>query len=169
MNQETFKTSVFVHKDKLYRFARRILISDDEAFDVVQEILMKLWEKRDSLIEVDNIEAYAMRMVNYECINRLRKFDVRENYKNTTQINLSIQEEQQEIKPIILNLINQLPEKQRKVMHLKDVEELEIKEIAEILEMEENAIRVNLMRARQKVREQLEVFFENEERAIYYK
>ena len=54
-------------------------------------------------------------------------------------------------------------------MHLKDVEELEIKEIAEILEMEVNAIRVNLMRARQKVREQLEVFFENEERAIYYK
>ena len=169
MNQETFKTSVFVHKDKLYRFARRILISDDEAFDVVQEILMKLWEKRDSLIEVNSIEAYAMRMVNYECINRLRKFDVRENYKNTTQINLSIQEDPQEIKPIILNLINQLPEKQRKVMHLKDVEELEIKEIAEILEMEENAIRVNLMRARQKVREQLEVFFENEERAIYYK
>ena len=82
---------------------------------------------------------------------------------------MSIQEDLQEIKPIILNLINQLPEKQRKVMHLKDVEELEIKEIAEILEMEENAIRVNLMRARQKVREQLEVFFENEERAIYYK
>ncbi len=114
MNQETFKTSVFVHKDKLYRFARRILISDDEAFDVVQEILMKLWEKRDSLIEVNNIEAYAMRMVNYECINRLRKFDVRENYKNTTQINLSIQEDPQEIKPIILNLINQLPENNAK-------------------------------------------------------
>lgn len=169
MNQETFKTSVFVHKDKLFRFARRILISDDEAYDVVQEILMKLWEKRESLIELNSIEAYAMRMVNNECINRLRKFDVRENYKNTTQVNLSIQEEQQEIKPIILNLINQLPDKQRKVMHLKDVEDLEIKEIASILEMEENTIRVNLMRARQKVREQLEVFFRNEERAINYK
>lgn len=169
MNQETFKTSVFVHKDKLFRFARRILISDDEAYDVVQEILMKLWEKRESLIELNSIEAYAMRMVNNECINRLRKFDVRENYKNTTQVNLSIQEEQQEIKPIILNLINQLPDKQRKVMHLKDVEDLEIKEIASILEMEENTIRVNLMRARQKVREQLEVFLRNEERAINYK
>lgn len=169
MNQETFKTSVFVHKDKLFRFARRILISDDEAYDVIQEILMKLWEKRESLIELNSIEAYAMRMVNNECINRLRKFDVRENYKNTTQVNLSIQEEQQEIKPIILNLINQLPDKQRKVMHLKDVEDLEIKEIASILEMEENTIRVNLMRARQKVREQLEVFLRNEERAINYK
>lgn len=169
MNQETFKTSVFVHKDKLFRFARRILISDDEAYDVVQEILMKLWEKRESLIELNSIEAYAMRMVNNECINRLRKFDVRENYKNTTQVNLSIQEEQQEIKPIILNLINQLPDKQRKVMHLKDIEDLEIKEIASILEMEENTIRVNLMRARQKVREQLEVFLRNEERAINYK
>lgn len=45
-------------------------------------------------------------------------------------------------------MINQLPEKQRKVMHPKDVEELEIKGVAKILEMEENAIRVNLMRAR---------------------
>ncbi len=169
MNQETFKTSVFVHKDKLFRFARRILISDDEAFDVVQEILMKLWEKRESITDLNSIEAYAMRMVNNECINRLRKFDVRENYKNTTQVKLSIQDEQQEIKPIILKLINQLPEKQRKVMHLKDVEEFEMKEIASILEMEENTVRVNLMRARQKVREQLEVFFENEKRAINYK
>ncbi len=169
MNQETFKTSVFVHKDKLFRFARRILISDDEAFDVVQEILMKLWEKRESITDLNSIEAYAMRMVNNECINRLRKFDVRENYKNTTQVKLSIQDEQQEIKLIILKLINQLPEKQRKVMHLKDVEEFEMKEIASILEMEENTVRVNLMRARQKVREQLEVFFENEKRAINYK
>ncbi|MDM1074068.1 RNA polymerase sigma factor [Empedobacter brevis] len=169
MNQETFKTSVFVHKDKLFRFARRILVSDDEAYDVVQEILMKLWEKRNSLAEVSNIEAYAMRMVNNECVNRLRKFDVRENYKNVVQTDWCIQHEQQEIKPLILNLIDQLPEKQRKVMHLKDVEELEIKEIAGILEMEENTIRVNLMRARQKVREQLEVFFEHEERAINYK
>ena len=169
MNQETFKTSVFVHKDKLFRFARRILISDDEAFDVVQEILMKLWEKRESITDLNSIEAYAMRMVNNECINRLRKFDVRENYKNTTQVKLSIQDEEQEIKPIILKLINQLPEKQRKVMHLKDVEEFEMKEIASILEMEENTVRVNLMRARQKVREQLEVFFENEKRAINYK
>lgn len=54
-------------------------------------------------------------------------------------------------------------------MHLKDVEEFEMKEIASILEMEENTVRVNLMRARQKVREQLEVFFENEKRAINYK
>ncbi|GEM52005.1 DNA-directed RNA polymerase sigma-70 factor [Empedobacter brevis NBRC 14943 = ATCC 43319] len=169
MNQETFKTSVFVHKDKLFRFARRILVSDDEAYDVVQEILMKLWEKRNSLAEVSNIEAYAMRMVNNECVNRLRKFDVRENYKNVVQTDWCIQHEQQEIKPLILNLIDQLPDKQRKVMHLKDVEELEIKEIAGILEMEENTIRVNLMRARQKVREQLEVFFEHEERAINYK
>lgn len=41
---------------------------------------------------------YAMRMLNYECINRLRKFDIRENYKKTKQINLSFQDEQQEIK-----------------------------------------------------------------------
>jgi RNA polymerase sigma factor (sigma-70 family) len=169
MNQETFKISVFVHKDKLFRFARRILISEDEAFDVVQEILIKLWEKRETLANLNNIEAYAMRMVNNECISRLRKFDVRENYKNSVEFNLDVQNDQQELKPMIINLINQLPEKQRSVMHLKDVEEYEIKEIAEVLSMEENTVRVNLLRARQKIKEQLEVFFKNEERAINYK
>lgn len=166
MNQETFKLTVFVHKDKLYRFARRILISEDEAYDVVQEILMKLWEKRNQLAEVNSIEAFAMRMVNNECINRLRKFDVRENYKKQVNTENSSQIRTEEIKPIILKLINDLPEKQRRVIHLKDVEEYEIKEIAEVLEMEENAIRVNLMRARQKVKEQLNQFFENETRRL---
>ena len=58
------------------------------------------------------------------------------------------------LKDYILKYINELPEKQRLVIHLKDVEEHEVSEIAEILEMEENAVRVNLMRARQKVKAQ---------------
>ena len=52
------------------------------------------------------------------------------------------------------------------VIHLKDVEEYEVSEISEILEMEENAVRVNLMRARQKVKEQITQLMDYEQRQI---
>ena len=66
----------------------------------------------------------------------------------------------------ILGFINQLPQKQKMVIHLKDVEEYEISEISEIMEMEENAVRVNLMRARQKVKESINKLYEYENRQI---
>jgi RNA polymerase sigma factor (sigma-70 family) len=166
MNQETFKNTVFIHKDKLYRFARRILVSEDEAYDVVQDTLMKLWDKREQLIGIDNIEAYAMRMVSNECISRLRKFEVRENYKNNYSEQLTKENQLEELKPLILEYINQLPDKQRAVMHLRDVEEYELKEIAEILDLDPTAVRVNLTRARKKIKEQLEIFFDHEAKRL---
>jgi len=162
MNQEQFKNTVFVHKDKFFRFARRILVSDDEAYDVVQDVLMKLWDKRKDLNGIDNIEAYGMRMVNNQCLSRLRKEDIRDKYKSINQSENSSEFDLQEIKPIILNFINQLPEKQRKVIHLRDVEEYELKEISLMLEMDDTAVRVNLTRARQKIKEQINTFFRNE-------
>lgn len=166
MNQERFKATVFIHKDKLYRFARRILVSDDEAFDVVQDILIKLWEKRNELIEIQNIEAYAMRMVNNECISRLRKHEVRENFKHQQPNEFETEHRIEDLKPVILNFINQLPDKQRAVIHLKDVEEYELKEIAAALEMDDTAVRVNLTRARKKVKDQITQFLKNEKERI---
>ncbi|MBF0598162.1 RNA polymerase sigma factor [Faecalibacter rhinopitheci] len=166
MTQQSFKDNVFVHKNKLFRFARRFLVSEDEAFDVVQDIMVKLWHKKDELSTIENIEAYAMRMVNNECINRLRKFETREAYKNNYTANQSTENYYEELKPIILDYINQLPDKQRAVIHLRDVEEYEMKEIAEMLSMEETAVRVNLTRARQKVKTQLNTFLSNETRRL---
>ena len=70
------------------------------------------------------------------------------------------------LKEQIIGFINQLPEKQKAVIHLKDVEEYEVSEISEMLEMEENAVRVNLMRARQKVKEQIQKLMDFENRMI---
>lgn len=70
------------------------------------------------------------------------------------------------LKEHIVGFINQLPEKQKMVIHLKDVEEYDVSEISEMLEMEENAVRVNLMRARQKVKEQISQLMSYEKRSI---
>ena len=166
MNQETFKNTVFVLKDEMYRFAKRFLVSSDEAQDLVQDLMMKFWQKKDELAGL-NIKSYALKCVKNECLNKLKHEIVKQNFADL-QIHRSelYKMEVNNLKEKIINFINELPEKQKMVIHLKDVEEYEVSEISEILEMEENAVRVNLMRARQKVKEQITQLMNYEQRQI---
>ncbi len=162
MNQEQFKNTVFVHKDKLFRFAKRILVDDDEAFDAVQNVMMRLWQWKDKLHQYRNLEAFCMQSVKNEALNRIKKDKVRTDFADQHQFVSSTENTVGNTKEIILEMINSLPEKQRLVMHLRDVEDYDIDEIREVLEMGESAVRVNLMRARQKVKEQLTKLFDYE-------
>lgn len=166
MNQETFKNTVFVLKDEMYRFAKRFLVSSDEAQDLVQDLMMKFWQKKDELVGL-NIKSYALKCVKNECLNKLKHERVKQNFADF-QIHRSelYKMEVNNLKEKIIHFINELPEKQKMVIHLKDVEEYEVSEISEVLEMEENAVRVNLMRARQKVKEQITQLMNYEQRQI---
>ncbi len=165
MNQQTFQTTVFVHKDKLFRLAKRLLVSQDEAFDVVQDVMVKLWQMKDELQRYRNLEAFAMQCIKNECFNRLKHAEVVENHRETVFFRSGSETfATDNTKEIVLEMIRALPHKQQMVIHLKDVEEYDIPEIAVIMEMEENAVRINLMRARQKIKVQLEKLFEYEQR-----
>ena len=72
MVAKDFKTKVLPVSNKLYRFAARLLSNEDEARDVVQDIFLKLWQKRNGLGEIKNIEAFAMRMTRNRCLDMLR-------------------------------------------------------------------------------------------------
>lgn len=167
MTHETFKETVFILKDEMYRFAKRFVVSNDEAEDVVQDLMMKFWQKKDELQQFGNLKSYALKSVKNECLNRLKHHEVKSGFANL-QVHRSelYQMEVNNLKEHIINYINELPEKQKMVIHLKDVEEYEVSEIAEILEMEENAVRVNLMRARQKVKEQISKLMTYEQRSV---
>jgi len=167
MNQEQFKNAVFVHKDKLFRFAKRILVDDDEALDAVQNVMMRLWKLRDQLHQYKNVEAFCMQSVKNEALNRIKKDKVRADYIDQYQVVSMTENTVGNTKEIILEMINSLPEKQRLVMHLRDVEDYDIDEIVEVLDMGESAVRVNLMRARQKVKEQLTKLFDYERTRVY--
>jgi len=164
MTQEYFKNTIFIFKDEMYRFAKSFLLSSDEAQDVVQELMMKLWQQKDGLSTYQNIKAYIMRAVKNECLNRLKHEVVKQNYSKVQLYRPELYKmEVNNLKDHIIAFISQLPEKQKRVIHLKDVEEYEISEISEILEMEENAVRINLMRARNKIKEKISqlMAFEN--------
>ncbi len=166
MNQETFKNTVFVLKDKLYRFANRFLEQSDDAYDLVQEVMLKLWEQRGQLTQLNSIEAFAMQMVRNMAYNKIDKLGRQAKYLQ--QLPTDIQQEQYPslTKELILKMIDQLPEKQRLVMYLRDIEEYEIVDIAEVAGLEENAVRVNLSRARTTVRLNLTKVFDYEKRRI---
>ncbi|MES2800464.1 MAG: sigma-70 family RNA polymerase sigma factor [Bacteroidota bacterium] len=165
MTHETFQKTVFAHKDGMYRLAKRLLISEDEAFDAVQNVMIRLWQMREELSQRNNIEAFAIQCIKNECLNRLKHADVVSQYRENTMQQVSDHSRQGDnTTEIIIEMIQSLPEKQKMVIQLKDVEEHSISEIAEIMELEENAVRINLMRARQKIKVQLEKLFEYEQR-----
>lgn len=168
MIAKDFKTNVLPVSKKLLRFATHFLKDEDEAKDVVQDVFLKLWQKRDELEEIENIEAFAMRMTKNRCIDAVRAnksvpIDAETDRKlKAKTVDVHSQFEFTESANQIKILINKLPDLQRTVMQMRDVEQMTYEEIAEVTELNANAIRVNLSRARKKVRDEFLRLNENE-------
>ncbi|MGQ8338308.1 RNA polymerase sigma factor [Sunxiuqinia sp. A32] len=160
MLAKEFKTSVLPLSSKLLRFAIQFTKNEEEARDIIQDVFLKLWQKRHSLEKVENIEAFAMRMTRNKCLDMYRakrSFPAEEEeikrHKEEQQ-DLQQEVELSETAIILRNLIDKLPDLQQTVMRMRDIEQLEYDEIAERTELNINAIRVNLSRARKKVRDE---------------
>lgn len=160
MNQADFLHIVLPFKDKMYRLAKRLLTSNEEAEDATQEVLLKLWSKNDQIEKYNNVEAFAMTMTKNFCLDRLKSKQannlklVHSNYKDENT-SLQKQVEVEDSLSWVQKIMETLPEQQKMVLQLRDVEQYEFDEIAEMLNMNPTAIRVALSRARKVVREQL--------------
>ncbi|MCM4153288.1 RNA polymerase sigma factor [Arenibacter sp. N53] len=160
MQQTEFLNVVLPFKDKLYRLAKRLLVSKEEAEDATQEILMKLWSKKKMITGYNNVEAYAMMMTKNFCLDRLKSKQagnlklVHSNYKDEN-VSLQNQLEVSDSLSWIEKIMEELPQQQKMVLQLRDVEQYEFEEIAELLGMSATAVRVALSRARKTVREKL--------------
>lgn len=160
MTQSEFLNVVMPFKDKLYRLSKRLLISSEEAEDATQEVLMKLWSKNSNIANYKNVEAFAMTMTKNFCLDRLKSKQssnlklVHSNYEDG---NTSLQKQMEARDSIswVEKIMEELPEQQKLVLQLRDVEEYDFKEIADLLEMQPTAVRVALSRARKTVREKL--------------
>ena len=160
MTQSEFLNVVMPFKDKLYRLAKRLLVSSEEAEDATQEILMKLWAKNNKIAGYKNVEAFAMTMTKNFCLDRLKSKQssnlklVHSNYSDESS-SLQKSVEVQDSISWVERIMEDLPEQQKMVLQLRDVEQYEFEEIAELLGMKPTAIRVALSRARKTVREKL--------------
>jgi len=160
MNQKEFIAVIRPFKDKLYRIARRLLVSDDEAQDATQEVLLKLWTNKEKLKNYKNVEAFAVTMTKNFCLDRLKSkqaanIAIKPIHNFRTANDLEKQLIARDSTRHIKNLIDELPEQARMIIQLRDVEQYDFKEIATMLDMKETAVRVALSRARKIIREQL--------------
>lgn len=160
MKQSEFLHLVLPFKDKLYRMAKRLLVSREEAEDATQEVLLKLWSKNEAMAKYNNVEAFAMTMTKNFCLDRLKSKQagnlklVHSNYSDE-RTSLQKQIETEDSVDWVERIMQELPEQQKMVLQLRDVEQYDFEEICELLDMKNTAVRVALSRARKTVREKL--------------
>ena len=160
MNQKEFLAQVNPIQDRLYRLARRLLVSDDEAQDATQEILIKLWSNRKKFKKLRSIEAFAVTMTKNYCYDKLKAKSsnnlqlVHSNYEDQHYNTVKTSENNDSVN-WVFKLMKELPEQQRLVLHMRDVEQYSNSEITKELDLNETAVRVTLSRARKTIREQL--------------
>src|SRR3970282_736382 len=160
MDQIEFLQLTSPFKDKVFRLAKRLLISTEEAEDATQEVLVKLWNKNGSLEGFNSVEAFTMTMTKNYCLDQLkskRAGNLKIVHTNFTDREPSLDKKVEDIDSLnwVERIINQLPEQQRLLIQMRDIEQYEFSEIAKITEMNETAIRVGLSRARKTIRESM--------------
>jgi len=158
MNHNDFLQLILPFKDKMFRLAKRLLVSNEEAEDATQEIMVKLWNKNDVLLNYINIEAFAMTITKNHCLDQLkskRASNMKIVHNNFTDREAGLQQqvEDKDTWNWVERIINDLPEQQKLIVQMRDIEEMEFEEISKILDMNESAIRTALSRARKTIRE----------------
>lgn len=159
MQEISFRDDILPLKDKLFRLALRITFDRAEAEDVVQDTMIRVWNKREEWTQFGSIEAYCLTVAKNLAIDRSQKKEAQ-----NVELTPEMEEESEASGPydqlinkermsIIHRLINEFPEKQRLIMQLRDIEGESYKEIAKILNLTEEQVKVNLFRARQKVKQ----------------
>ena len=160
MTQTEFLNIVMPFKDKVFRLAKRLLVSTEEAEDATQEVLMKLWNNKAKIEEYKNVEAFSMTMTKNFCFDKLKSKQaqnlkiVHNNYEDGNT-SLQKQIELNDSVNWVARIIEELPEQQKLIIQLRDIEEYDLDEIAEMLDMNNTAVRVTLSRARKTIREKL--------------
>lgn len=158
-----FQKDILPLKDRLFRLALRITLNRQEAEDIVQDTLIKIWNARDKWETIDSMEAFALTITRNLSLDSIKRLGNNENmledskadrpdYANTPSEHVI----QQDKLTIVKKIINALPEKQRSCMQLRDIEGKSYKDIAQILKITEDQVKVNIFRARQTVKQRFE-------------
>lgn len=159
MNAEKFQAEVLPIRERLLRTAFKMLEDEFDAEDAVQEVFLKLWQMREKLETYDSLEAFTITMLKNLCIDTIRKRNRTEPldasmYKQASNDDPSLNLEYKSNDDLIRVIVDKLPSLQQAILKMKDIEEYELEEIAQITGTTNEAVRVNLSRARKKVREE---------------
>ena len=164
MSHDKFHRIILPLKDKLFRLAWSIVRDSAEAEDIVQDIFLKLWTKNGEWDEIENLEAYCFRATKNLAFDRIESLTIRraESIPSETEARSLADYAtplfklvETERSTLFYRCIDELPENQKLVFQLREIEGMSYKEIAEALEISEDLVKVSLFRARNKMKELL--------------
>lgn len=160
MDEKAYLNRILAVQDSLFRFAKRLLSSTEEAEDATQEVLGKLWKNMNKLATLSNLEGYAMTMTKNYCLDRLKS-------KQASQLRLvhfkhdrasdSLEQHiaNRDSVSLIHDFMDTLPAQQKMIVQLRDIEQYDFETIAQITNLSEGAVRVALSRARKTIKNKL--------------
>lgn len=163
MKKVSFRNDVLPLKNQLYRLALRITLNSAEAEDIVQDTMLKVWNRRERWDEIESMEAFCLTICRNLALDRIKKADnqndsLDESLEQRPDRAFSPYEQavSQDRIRLVREIINTLPEKQRSCVQLRDIEGKAYKEIAEILSITEEQVKVNIFRARQAIKQKFQ-------------
>ncbi len=158
-----FRKDLLPHSDRLFRLALRITLHRAEAEDIAEETLLRAWQRRDELGEINNLETYLLTICRRLSLDYLAR-------KETANVSLTTHDADAPDRAAsphdrlatsdrlawVKKIFDTLPEKQRSVVHLRDIEEKSVRETAEILGITPEDVKTTHHRARRFIRTQLD-------------
>ena len=160
MDLHAFKQRVLPVQGRLFRLAQLFLRNREEAEDALQDVLMRLWSNRQQLDAYHSVEALAVQMTKNLCFDRLKALRRQPVTDTADYLNVSTHEasphrqlELTDSASQMQRLIDALPEQQKLLIHLREVDECSFDEIEQITGLTVNNIRVILSRTRQRLRD----------------
>ena len=157
MQLQYFKENILPQKDRMFRLALCVLHNNEEAEDIVQEAMLKIWNSKE---EIENPAGYCTIVTKNLSLDRLRQ---KKNQTDMIQIEtipeiaetdtpLQTLEKNEQLN-LIERLIAKLPERKRILIQLRDIEGESYKRIAEMLNITESLVKTDLFRARQELKQ----------------
>jgi RNA polymerase sigma-70 factor (ECF subfamily) len=168
MTTEEFKKNIIPYSTKLFPMIRRILKDEEESRDAVQDLMLKLWSKRNNLSKCDNINAYVISVTKNYCFDLLKKkrperININEEFKI---LNIQSNEKSHELierHEQVYKIIGNLPDKYKDVIRLRDIDGFTFDEISEMTGFEIPYLRVILSRSRMRVKSELLKIYDYEQ------
>lgn len=161
MLKASFRTNVLPMGDRLFRLALSITMNRAEAQDVVQDTLLAVWEKRGEWERIASLEAFATTVCRNRALDVVKRAGrANAQLKEATPIAGQaphLQMEARERLTLVGQFMQELPESQRTILHLRDIEGLSYQEIAQTMAISETQVKVYLHRARTKIKQQVDL------------
>ena len=158
-----FQRDLLPHSDRLFRLALRITLDRAEAEDIAEETLLRVWQKRETSEEIKNLEVYLLTICRRLALDRAARKEA-QNLSLDTQDTDATDTAASPHESLVARdrlewaqrIFDTLPEKQRTIVQLRDIEERSVSETAEILGITPEDVKTTHHRARRAIKAKLE-------------